>query len=92
LKDVKRKRLISTTIFPRLLNQCVNFIYFVRITYVWRAYMADRNKVRVSITLPPDVVEWAKRVAREGRYPGVRSLSGLVELLLRREMERHEGR
>jgi hypothetical protein len=54
--------------------------------------MAGRNKVRTSITLPPDVVEWAKKVAREGRYPGVRSLSGLVELLLRREMEKHEGR
>jgi len=49
-------------------------------------------RVRKTITLPADVVEWAKKAVKEGRYAGVRSFSGLVELLLRREMERYEGK
>ena len=49
-------------------------------------------RVKKTITLPADVAEWAKRAVKEGRYAGVRSLSGLIELLLRREMERYEGR
>lgn len=49
-------------------------------------------RVRKTITLPADVAEWAMKAVREGRYAGVRSLSGLVELLLRKEMEKHEGR
>jgi len=50
----------------------------------------SRNYVRKSVTLPLDVVEWAEKAIREGRYAGVRSFSALVELLLRREMERYE--
>ncbi|MCC6014613.1 MAG: hypothetical protein LM564_02790 [Desulfurococcaceae archaeon] len=54
--------------------------------------MSKRNKVRVTITLPSDLVEWGKNAVKEGRYAGVRSFSGLVELLLKREMEKYEGR
>jgi hypothetical protein len=55
-------------------------------------YMSKRNKVKVTITLPPDLVGWGKNAVKEGRYAGVRSFSGLVELLLKREMEKYEGR
>jgi Arc/MetJ-type ribon-helix-helix transcriptional regulator len=54
--------------------------------------MSRRSKVRVTITLPSDLVEWAKNAVKEGRYAGIRSFSGLVELLLKREMEKYEGR
>jgi len=54
--------------------------------------MSKRNKVKVTITLPPDLVGWGKNAVKEGRYAGVRSFSRLVELLLKREMEKYEGR
>jgi Arc/MetJ-type ribon-helix-helix transcriptional regulator len=54
--------------------------------------MSKRNKVRVSITLPSDLVEWAKNAVKEGKYAGVRSFSGLVELLLKREMDKYENK
>lgn len=50
------------------------------------------SKVRKTITLPSDVVEWAEKAVREGEYAGVRSFSGLVEYLLRMEMKRNESR
>ncbi|MFZ8791791.1 MAG: hypothetical protein ACO2OS_05950 [Thermosphaera aggregans] len=54
--------------------------------------MSKRNKVRVTIILPSDLVEWAKNAVKEGRYAGIRSFSGLVELLLKREIEKYEDR
>jgi len=49
------------------------------------------NKVRKTITLPLDVVVWAEKAVREGKYAGVRSFSGLVEYLLKTEMKRVES-
>jgi Arc/MetJ-type ribon-helix-helix transcriptional regulator len=54
--------------------------------------MVEKNKIKVSITLPQDVVEWGRKAVKEGRYAGVRSFSGLIEFLLRREMEKYEGK
>jgi len=56
------------------------------------ARMVEKNKIKVSITLIQDVVEWGKKVLKEGRYAGVRSFSGLVEFLLRREMKKYEDK
>ncbi|MEM1528500.1 MAG: hypothetical protein QW503_06590 [Sulfolobales archaeon] len=44
--------------------------------------------VRKTVTIPKDLVEWAENAIRNGEYPGIRSLSGLIEYLLRKEMER----
>ncbi|MEM0245026.1 MAG: hypothetical protein QXM42_07380 [Zestosphaera sp.] len=44
--------------------------------------------VRKTVTIPRDLVEWAENAIRNGEYPGIRSLSGLIEYLLRKEMER----
>jgi Arc/MetJ-type ribon-helix-helix transcriptional regulator len=49
--------------------------------------MSKKVRVKKNITLPPDVVKWAERSVKEGRYAGVRSLSGLIEYLLKREMK-----
>ena len=45
------------------------------------------KRVRKTITIPEDLVEWAEREIKDGRYPGVRSLSGLIEYLLRNEKD-----
>jgi Arc/MetJ-type ribon-helix-helix transcriptional regulator len=51
--------------------------------------MSKKVRVKKNITLPIDVVEWAEEAVKGGRYAGVRSLSGLIEYLLRREMGHH---
>jgi len=43
--------------------------------------------VRKTITIPEDLVEWAEREIKDGRYPRVRPLSGLIEYLLRNEKD-----
>jgi Arc/MetJ-type ribon-helix-helix transcriptional regulator len=50
--------------------------------------MSEKVRVKKNITLPRDVVEWADRAVKEGKYAGVRSLSGLIEYLLRIEMKK----
>ena len=47
----------------------------------------ELKRVRKTITIPEDLVEWAEREIKDGRYPGVRSLSGLIEYLLRNEKD-----
>jgi len=55
--------------------------------------MTARKKiVRKTITIPEDLVEWAENSLQKGNYPGIRSLSGLVEYLLRNEKERRVKR
>ena len=46
------------------------------------------RRVRKTITIPEDLVKWAEEVIRNGEYPGIRSLSGFIEYLLRKEKER----
>jgi hypothetical protein len=50
--------------------------------------MSKKVRVKKNITLLQDVVEWAEGAIKEGKYAGVRSLSGLIEYLLKREMEK----
>ena len=45
------------------------------------------DRVKKTITLPDDVVKWAKTELDKGAYSGVRSFSGLIEYLLRKEMK-----
>ena len=40
------------------------------------------ERIKKTITIPKDLVEWAKKEIKEGKYPGVRSLSGFIEYLL----------
>jgi hypothetical protein len=54
--------------------------------------MPKMNKVRKNLTLPSDIIEWAEKALDDGKYAGVRSLSGLVEYLLRKEMKKNENR
>jgi len=48
------------------------------------------KRVKKTITIPKDLVEWANNVIEEGKYPGIRSLSGFIEYLLRNERKRKE--
>jgi len=48
------------------------------------------KRVKKTITIPKDLVEWANNVIGEGKYPGIRSLSGFIEYLLRNERKRKE--
>jgi hypothetical protein len=48
------------------------------------------QRVRKTITIPKDLVEWAEKEIREGTYPGIRSLSGFIEYLLRKERTKGE--
>jgi len=50
--------------------------------------VSRRTNIKKTITLPKDLTEWAEKVVKEGKYPGIRSLSGLVEYLLRNEKEK----
>jgi len=50
------------------------------------------ERVRKPVTISRDLVEWAERQIRKGRYPGVRSLSDLIEYLLHGEMSYQRGR
>lgn len=50
------------------------------------------NRVKKTITLPPDVVKWAEKAIEEATYPGVRSFSALIEYLLRGEMSKKVGK
>jgi len=50
--------------------------------------MSKNIRVKKNITLPRDVVEWAEEAVKGGKYAGVRSLSGLIEYLLKKEMEK----
>jgi len=53
--------------------------------------MSKNIRVKKNITLPRDVVEWAEETVKVGKYAGVRSLSGLIEYLLRKEKDREKG-
>jgi Arc/MetJ-type ribon-helix-helix transcriptional regulator len=53
--------------------------------------MSKNVRVKKNITLPRDVVDWAEKAVKEGKYAGVRSLSGLIEYLLRKERDREKG-
>jgi Arc/MetJ-type ribon-helix-helix transcriptional regulator len=46
------------------------------------------DRVRKTITLPKDLAEWAENVIKDGKYPGIRSLSGFIEFLIRNEREK----
>lgn len=46
------------------------------------------EQVKKTVTIPKDLVEWAENEIKEGKYPGVRSLSGFIEYLLRNEKRR----
>jgi Arc/MetJ-type ribon-helix-helix transcriptional regulator len=46
------------------------------------------DRVRKTITLPKDLTEWAENVIKDGKYPGIRSLSGFIEFLIRNEREK----
>jgi len=46
------------------------------------------ERVKKTITLPKELVEWAEKTIRSGRYPGIRSLSGFIEFLLRNERDK----
>ena len=49
------------------------------------------DRIKKTITLRKDAIEWAEYQIEEGVYPGVRSLSGLIEYLLSSEMRRQKG-
>jgi Arc/MetJ-type ribon-helix-helix transcriptional regulator len=46
------------------------------------------ERIKKTITIPKDLVEWAEKVIKNGEYPGIRSLSGFIEYLIRNERER----
>jgi len=48
------------------------------------------QRIRKTITIPKDLVEWAKKEIEKGTYPGIRSLSGFIEYLLRKEKAMRE--
>lgn len=41
-----------------------------------------KEKIKKTVTLPKDLVEWAEEIIKSGKYPGIRSLSGFIEFLL----------
>jgi len=45
------------------------------------------ERVKKTITLPKDLAEWAENVIKSGKYPGIRSISGFIEYLIRNERE-----
>lgn len=45
------------------------------------------RRVRKTVTIPRDLVEWVENGIRNSEYPGIRSLSGLIEYLVRNERE-----
>ena len=42
----------------------------------------EKKKIKKTITLPKDLVDWAEKIIKSGEYPGIRSLSGFIEFLL----------
>ena len=46
------------------------------------------QRVRKTVTIPKDLVEWAENEIKKGTYPGIRSFSGFIEYLLRKERAR----
>jgi len=48
---------------------------------------ASMERVKKTITLPKDLAEWAENVIKSGKYPGIRSISGFIEYLIRNERE-----
>jgi len=45
------------------------------------------RRVRKTVTIPRDLVEWVENGIRNSEYPCIRSLSGLIEYLVRNERE-----
>ena len=62
-------------------------MYKSSIEYVYRMSRL-MNRAKKTITLPPDIVAWAKEAIEKSKYPGVRSFSALIEYLLRVEMSK----
>jgi hypothetical protein len=46
------------------------------------------ERIKKTITIPRDLAEWAESVIKNGKYPGIRSLSGFIEYLIRNEREK----
>jgi hypothetical protein len=49
------------------------------------------EQIKKTITIPRDLVEWAENIIKSGKYPGIRSLSGFVEYLIRNEKEKNKA-
>jgi hypothetical protein len=49
--------------------------------------MKKMEQIKKTITIPRDLAEWAESVIKNGEYPGIRSLSGFIEYLIRNERE-----
>lgn len=60
----------------------------MRIKYEKKRLRMER--IRKTVTVPKDLIEWAEKEIKSGNYPGIRSLSGLVEYLLRIEKDHSE--
>ncbi|MEM2197309.1 MAG: hypothetical protein QW290_09540 [Sulfolobales archaeon] len=45
------------------------------------------RRVRKTATIPRDLVEWVDNGIRNSEHPGICSLSGLIEYLVRNERE-----
>jgi len=50
------------------------------------------ERVKKTLTLPRDLVEWADKAIKKGEYPGIRSLSGFIEFLLRNERDKNKDK
>jgi len=53
--------------------------------------MSKNVRVKKNITLPRDVVDWAEKAVKRGKYAGVRPLSGAGTLSARKERDREKG-
>ncbi|MEM2178212.1 MAG: hypothetical protein QW272_05270 [Candidatus Methanomethylicaceae archaeon] len=50
------------------------------------------KRKRKMITLPDDIIKMTENAIEEGMYSGIRSFSGLIEYLLRKEIEKIKRR
>jgi Arc/MetJ-type ribon-helix-helix transcriptional regulator len=50
------------------------------------------QQVKKTITLPKDLAEWAESAVKHGEYPGIRSLSGFIEYLIRNEKVKRKAK
>ncbi|MEM0241112.1 MAG: hypothetical protein QXP29_06590 [Candidatus Nezhaarchaeales archaeon] len=46
------------------------------------------RRIRKTITIPRELVEWAENIIKNGEYSGICSLSGFIEYLMHNEREK----
>jgi len=65
----------------KLKNEEIQFVMFKYSIIMNKGKRMEQ--VKKTINIPKDLADWAENIIKNGKYPGIRSLSGFIKYLIR---------